>query len=178
MLVDAKRNRPTWVRVGLDRYAGDEQARITVRPGEYSLVVNGGPGGFDPTPGGPGGGLPVGCDSADASQAAVTGPRLTGRAGDYNRFVRVPIRLEVSDSPICDATLRLYGPRGHIYAKGRYVRLARGTRRVGVPRLRTFVPGRYHLETTGIDLDGDRTRVETHLTGNLKRPPRKKGKKK
>jgi hypothetical protein len=177
-LVDVKRNRPTWVRIGLDRYEGDEQATISVREGEFATVINGGSGGFDPTPGGPSGGLPATCDSADAGEALVAGPRLTGRASDYNAYTRVPIRIDVSESPVCDATLRLYGPHGHVYAKGRYVRLSRGATRVRVPRLRTFVPGRYHLETSGLDIDGDRTGADTDVTGKLKRPPRKKKRKK
>ena len=169
-----EKGKPLWVRVGVDRFEGDEEATVTVLNGEHANVINGGPGGFDPTPYGPGGGLPAQCDNADGTVASVAGDRLRGFASAYNGFIDVPIRLTVSGGPICDATLKLYGPRGHLYARGRYVVLKRRTATIGVPRRRTFVPGRYHLETRGTDLFGRRISVRTDLRGKLKRPKRKK----
>ena len=171
MVVKAKRRRPLWVRVGSDSFVGDETARVRVSDGTNTTIVNGGAGGFDPTTGGPAGGLPRACDASDVSVARVSGPSLRGRAGDYNRFVRVPIRLRVTGSLICDATLRLIGPGGHVFAQGRYRALRRGgTRKVKIPRFRTFVPGRYRLEATGLDARGRRARAQsTKLSGRLTR---------
>lgn len=172
MVVAAERRRPLWVRVGSNSFVGDESVRIRVGDGANATVVNGGAGGFDPTTGGPAGGLPRACDFGDVEAARVSGPSLAGRAGTYNRFVRVPLRLRVTGSLICDATLRLVGPGGHVYAQGRYRALRRGTRlkRVRLPRFRTFVAGRYRLEATGIDGRGRRARAQsTDLTGRLTR---------
>ncbi|MEA2126945.1 MAG: hypothetical protein QOI80_3727, partial [Solirubrobacteraceae bacterium] len=99
------------------------------------------------------------------------------RAPDFNRRARVPVRLQISGSPVCDATLRLFGSHGHVVASARFVRLKRGRSRVTLSRLRTFVAGRYHLETTGLDRYGEPTRVDTDVSGRLTRPPRKKKRK-
>lgn len=170
MVVDTKRGRPLWVRVGNDSFVGDETARIRVSNGEKTTIINGGAGGFDPTPGGPAGGLPAACDRADVEEARVSGPSLGGRAGDYNRFTQVPVRVRVTGSAVCDATLRLVGPRGSVYAQGRFRALRRSTRlrTVLLPRFRTFVAGRYHLEATGLDARGRRARAASvKLTGRL-----------
>lgn len=172
MVVSAERRRPLWIRVGSDSFVGDETARIRVSDGTNSTIVNGGSGGFDPTPGGPAGGLPGACDSADVTRARVSGPDLRGRAGTYNRFVRVPVRIRVTGSAICDATLRLIGPGGSVYAQGRFRALRRSTslRTVVLPRFRTFRAGRYRLEATGVDLRGRRARAESiALSGRLTR---------
>jgi hypothetical protein len=171
--VPVEKRKPVWVRVGVDRFEGDEEATVTVREGEHANVINGGPGGFDPTPFGPGGGLPTVCESADANQSAVAGDRLHGLAADYNRFTDVPVTLTVSGGPLCDATLKLFGPRGHLYARGRYIVLKPKTATIALPRRRTFVAGRYHLEARGIDLFGRRVDVKTSLRGKLKRPKRR-----
>jgi hypothetical protein len=176
--VPVEKRKPIWVRVGVDRFEGDEEATVTVRNGEHANVINGGPGGFDPTPFGPGGGLPALCDDADAAGAGVAGEPLRGFAAAYNGYVAVPIRLTVTGGPICDATLKLFGPRGHLYARGRYVVLKARTATIDVPRRRTFLPGRYHLETKGRDLFGRRVSVETDLRGRLKRPKRRRHHKK
>ncbi len=168
MVVPAKRNKPLWVRIGVDSFVGDEEVAASVKNGATTTVINGGSGGFDPTPGGPAGGLPAACDAADATQARLSGPALKGRAGDYNRFVRIPLRIRVTGSALCDATVRLLGPGGHIYAQGRYPALRRGgVRTVTVPRYRTFVPGRYRLEATGLDARERRARATAKLTGRL-----------
>ncbi len=171
MNVKAKRRRPLWVRVGSDSFVGDEAARLRVSDGETTTIINGGAGGFDPTPGGPAGGLPGACDASDVTLGRVSGPRLGGRAANYNRFVRVPIRIRVTGSLICDAILRLVGPGGRVYAQGRYRALRRGgTRKVRLPRFRTFVAGAYRLEATGVDARGRRARAQfVSLSGRLSR---------
>jgi hypothetical protein len=172
-----EKGKPLWVRVGVDRFEGDEEATVTVRNGDRANVINGGPGGFDPTPLGPGGGLPSLCENADATRSAVGGPRLRGRAPDFNQFVDVPLPLTITGGPICDATLKLFGPRRGLYARGRYVVLRPRTATIGVPRQRTFVPGRYRLQTRGIDLFGRRVDVTTTVEGKLKPPKRPKRRK-
>ncbi|MEA2123671.1 MAG: hypothetical protein QOI80_453, partial [Solirubrobacteraceae bacterium] len=79
-VVTTKRGQPVWVRVGVDTFVGDEEATVSVNPGTFRTVINGGPGGFDPTPFGPAGGLPAECDTAAAEEATVLGPDLAGRA--------------------------------------------------------------------------------------------------
>lgn len=166
MVVPVKRNRPVWVRVGTDGISGDEAASIHVRDGALATIVDGGSGGTDPTPGGPGGGFPAACDKADVEDARVSGRSLTGRAGAYNRFTRIPLRVRTT-APVCDATLRLYGPGGSVFALGRTIALRKGRNRVELPRLRTFIPGRYRLEVTGLTRLGDRAKATTSLTGRL-----------
>lgn len=168
MVVPVRRRKPVWVRVGTDSFAGDEEVTVSVRNGAGARVINGGPGGFDPTPGGPAGGLPGFCDSADATAARLSGPSLRGGPGDLNRVLRIPLRVRLTGSALCDATVRLLGPGGRVYAQGRYPALRRGgLRRLTIPRLRTFVPGRYRLEATGLDGRGRRARATTKLTGRL-----------
>jgi hypothetical protein len=48
---------------------------------------------------------------------------------------------------------------------------------VTIPRLRRFVAGRYHLETTGLDRYGETSSADTDVHARLTRPPRKKKKK-
>ncbi len=173
MVVAARRNQPLWVRVGSDSFAGDEDASVRVADGSTTTIINGGPGGFDPTLGGPAGGLPAVCDLSDATVARLSGPALRGPVGNQNGRPRVPLRIRVTGSPLCDATLRLVGPGGHVYAQGRYRALRRGgLRTVAAPRFRTFVPGRYRLEATGIDARGRRARATASLTWRLTKGPR------
>ena len=165
MVVGARKQRPLWIRVGSDRLAA-APALLAVEPGARATVIDGGPGGFDPTAGGPGRGFPSACLSARLERARISGPRLTGSAGQRNGFVRVPLRIVVRGASVCDAELRLYGPRGRIYAQGRAVRL-RGRRVVRLPRLRTFRPGRYRLSVTGVSELGRRETVRTRVAGRL-----------
>ena len=78
MLVQAKARKPLWIRVGTDDPPAGSTASLRVEPGTGAFVVDGGPGGFDPTPFGPGGGFPLECDAADASRASVSGPLFKG----------------------------------------------------------------------------------------------------
>jgi hypothetical protein len=163
--VPGRRGRSLWIRVGSDSQTAP-RARLRVESGEGAVVVDGGPGGGDPTAGGPGGGLPRACDTARIERARITGPRLDGPAGAYN-VRRVPLRILVRGAPVCDAELRLYGPRGRIYAKGRAIQL-KGRRRVALPRRHRFVRGRYRLEVTGLSRLGDRVEVRTTVKGRLR----------
>ena len=80
MIVPVRKGRTTWIRVGHRRarrparHAEDRTGR-PARP----AVVDGGPGGDDPTPGGPGGGLPGACDRPETERARIAGPRLRAR---------------------------------------------------------------------------------------------------
>jgi hypothetical protein len=168
MVVPVKRHKPIWIRLGTERRTAPAQATVEVSPGETATVIDGGQGGFDPTPGGPGGGFPAACDTADVARARIDGPALRGKAGAQNRFARVPVTIRVRGASICDAELRLYGPKGKVYAKGRAVRLAPGRRTVGLPRLRTFKKGHYRLRITGISLLGKRVPVRGGVQGRLR----------
>jgi hypothetical protein len=66
--VRVRRGEPVWVRVGTSVSSGSLGALLRVLSGAVR-VIDGGPGGFDPTPGGPGGGLPDACDRAGRSWA-------------------------------------------------------------------------------------------------------------
>lgn len=169
MVVPVRRGRTLWVRIGTERTAGGEDATVRVEPGDAATVIDGGKGGFDPTPYGPGGGFPSACVKADADLTKVSGPDLTGRAGALNRFTRVPVVIRTAGSVFCDAELRLYGPRGHIYAQGRAIRVRRGRGVVRLGRRRTFKPGRYHLEVTGLNRLGRHVKVTTDLRGRLRK---------
>lgn len=83
-----------------------------------------------------------------------------------NGFVRVPLRIVVRGASVCDAELRLDGPRGRIYALGRAVRL-KGRQVVLLPRLRTFRRGSYRLRVTGVSALGRREPVRTSVRGRL-----------
>ena len=74
--VPVKRNRPVWVRVGHRRHVRGQRPRSSPRrDGDGATVVDGGSGGTDPTPGGPGGGFPASCDDAAVEDARVSGAR-------------------------------------------------------------------------------------------------------
>ncbi len=169
LAVPVFKRRPVWLRLGTERTIGGEEATVDVGPGARATVIDGGPGGFDPTPYGPGGGFPSACTRADVEQARITGSTLTGRAGDFNRFKRVPVSIRVRGSSVCDAELRLYGPRGHIYAKGRVIRLKPGRGAPRLPRLLTFKPGRYRLAVNGVSRLGRRLAVRTRVHGRLRK---------
>ena len=165
MLVPAQRGHTLWIRIGSDsRTAGP--ATLRVEPAEHAVVVDGGPGGVDPTRGGPGGGLPTACESARIERARITGPALAGRPEVYN-VARVPLRIVVRGARVCEAELRLYGPHGLLYAKGQAIQL-KGRDRVKLPRLRTFVRGRYRLEVTGMSRLGERVEVPSNVDGRLR----------
>ena len=173
MNVDARRGQTLWIRLGVQRPLADDVARLSVDDGTDTTVINGGRGGFDPTPGGAAGGLPTACDTADATKTRLTGTRLKGRAANYNREDTVRLRVRVRGSALCDAQLRLIGPRGRVYASGRFPGLTTRTRRVRLPRRRALVPGTYRLRATGLNAQDRRVTAKTTLTGRLSATPRR-----
>jgi hypothetical protein len=165
MLVPARKGRTLWIRIGSDSQTAGP-ATLRVDSAEHAVVVDGGPGGVDPTRGGPGGGLPTACESARIERARISGPELAGKPATYN-VDRVPLRIVVRGARVCDAELRLYGPHGFLYAKGQAIQL-KGRNRVQLPRRRTFVRGRYRLEVTGMSRLGERVEVPTNVEGRLR----------
>ena len=166
MRVPMRAKRTYWIRLGTDRPADSAEARLRIQPAERALVVNGGPGGFDPTTGGPGGGFPAACERADAARARVGGRRIRGSVKRRNRSTVIVLPIGVRGSPVCDVELALRGPRGRIYAVGRAVWL-KGRRVVRLHRTRTLVRGVYRLEVSGLSRIGDRVPVRTRVRGRL-----------
>jgi hypothetical protein len=166
MMVRTRKRQPLWIRIGSDRLAA-APALLGVEPGAGATVIDGGPGGFDPSPGGPGRGFPGGCQRGQIERGRITGPPLTGFARQLNGSVRVPLRIVVRGASVCDAQLRLYGPRGRIYAQGRAVRL-KGPELVFLSRWRSFRPGVYRLRVSGVSRLGMRESVRTRVGGRLR----------
>jgi hypothetical protein len=166
MIVPVRKGRTTWIRVGTDTLAG-APGTLTIAPAPGASVVDGGPGGDDPTPGGPGGGLPRACDRPAAERARIAGPRLNGEAGRYN-VPRVPIVVNLRGARVCEAELRLYGPKGFLYAKAGLPQLKEGKRTVRLGRRRTFTRGTYRLELRGLGQVGDQVKVRGAVTGRLR----------
>ena len=82
--VAAERRRPLWIRIGTAHPAAGDVARLRVTDGAGATVVDGGPGGFDPTPGGAGGGLPAACERARGDAGTghrASSPRAAAAAG-------------------------------------------------------------------------------------------------
>ncbi len=92
---------------------------------------------------------------------------MKGAPGGYN-VPRVPIVVNLRGARVCDAELRLYGPRGFLYAKAVLPQLKEGKRTVRLGRRRTFTRGNYRLELRGIGRLGDRVKVRGAVTGSLR----------
>jgi hypothetical protein len=167
MVAPARRRTPLWIRLGTERSLDAAQADLSVSDGSRATVIDGGPGGFDPTSGGPAGGFPEACLRAQVERARVSGPRLRGPAGALNRFRRIPFKLVVRGASVCDAEVSLFGPRGRLYAQGRVLRLT-GRRVVRLPRLRTIVDGTYRLRVRGVSAVGTRVRIRGGVRGRLR----------
>lgn len=166
MVVDGRRRQPLWIRLGADDPLDRSVGRLRILPGERVTVIDGGPGGFDPTTGGPGGGLPASCERSRPERVRLSGPRLRGPAGSRNGFRRVPVTVRVRGGAICDVVAELIGPRGRVYARARLRRVTkRATLRL--PRQRTFRPGRYRLRVSAVGWTGDRERVRSSVKGRL-----------
>ena len=164
-----RRGRTVWIRIGAEETLGDEDVDVTVRDGTGAVVVDGGPGGFDPTPYGPGGGLPADCDVADVTASRISGPRVRARVRAFNRRPLVPVRVRVRGDAVCAARLRLYGPRGRIYAETTIVRLKPKRQTVELPRKRAFRPGSYRLQVDGADLRGRPAKVRGRVTWRIRK---------
>jgi hypothetical protein len=167
VLVPARARKPLWIRVGADGPPEDSAATLLVEPGAGQKVVDGGRGGFDPTTGGPGGGLPALCSRADAEHARVAGPAITGRAKPRNRRRNIGVTVGVRGALLCDVDLQLVGPHGAVYAETRAARL-RPRSVVRLTRVRKLVRGSYRLRVTAISKLGERVSVRTRLTGKLR----------
>jgi hypothetical protein len=168
MRVPVRRGRTLWIRLGTDRPADSAEATLSVGPGKDAFVVDGGPGGFDPTTGGPGGGLPPECAKSRPGRARIGGTGLRGKVKQLNKRPNVTLAVNVSRSPVCDVELELVGPHGHVYAAARAVRL-KGRSVVRLPRVRALIRGGYRLHVTAVSSQlGDRVRVRTDLRGRLR----------
>jgi hypothetical protein len=167
MLVPARAKKTLWLRVGTDDPADGSTASLSIEDGSGAFVVDGGPGGFDPTAFGPGGGLPAECDHSDASKSSLSGPRLNGTAKLLGRRSVLTISLTLKKGPLCDVDARLVGPRGKVYASARSVRLKGGRRHIGLTRKRKLVRGSYSLQVTALDGLGDPVRVRSTVKAKL-----------
>ena len=163
MRMRVRRRKPVWIRIGTNRPGGGPGVLLRVADGRGATVIDGGPGGFDPTTGGPGGGLPSACDRAAAERARVRG-RFTGFARGRRP---VSLRLRVRGSSACDAWLTLVGPGGDVYAQARAVRL-HGRERVRLELVRALRGGRYRLRVTARSQLGGQAKVRSNVRGRLR----------
>jgi hypothetical protein len=167
MKVPTRAGRTLWIRIGTDRPPDRTNATLSVLPGADAFVVDGGPAGFDPTSGGPGGGLPSECAKADAAQASLVGPRITGKAKQLNRHRAVRVTLNLKKGPVCDASIELVGPRGHVYATSRTLRLKTGRRAVTLHRHLRLARGGYRVRVTALSRLGEHVLVRSAVKGKL-----------
>lgn len=163
MRVMVKRRERLWVRVGTDRATGGSGAMLRILADR--LVVDGGPGGFDPTPGGAGGGLPRACDTAAAERAVVRGPGFNAKANAVRGSIGVRLRTERSSA--CDARLTLVGPGNDVFARGRVLRL-HGRQTVRLALERRARRGRYRLKVRARSQVGGLGDVRTTVKGRLR----------
>jgi hypothetical protein len=167
MLVQAKARRTLWIRIGTDAPPDGSTASLRIDPGAGAFVVDGGPGGFDPTPFGPGGGLPPECARTDASKASVGGPAFKGNLKQLGARATLTLAAIIAKGPLCDVEAKLVGPHGRVYATTRSIRLKGGHRRLHLTRTRKLARGSYHLQLTALSALGDPVRVRTTLKGKL-----------
>jgi hypothetical protein len=163
MRVRVKRRQPVWIRVGTSATTGSLGALLRVLDGDVR-VVDGGPGGFDPTPGGPGGGLPEACDGAWAERAQIAGPRLRGRVKRDKRRKVLPVKIRVRHSSVCDATLTLGGPDDEVFARA-YATWLHGRPTVRLQLVRPLEKGRYRLRVSARSQLGGYADVRTSVKG-------------
>jgi hypothetical protein len=168
MRVIGKRRKPLWIRLGTDRPEDGASASLSIVPGAGAFVVDGGPGGFDPTTGGPGGGLPSDCATADAVRTRIGGSRFAASAKRLNRLRALTLALNLRGGPVCDVEVELVGPRQRIYAATRLIRLKNGRGHVRLIRRQRLARGGYRLHVTALSRLGQRVRVRTELRGKLR----------
>lgn len=166
MRLRLRRGRPLWIRIGSDHPPSGARAALRFTDGTGAVVVDGGPGGFDPTPGGPGGGLPAACMNSNLARARIAGARIAGSTAALNRLPRFSLAISVRGTPVCDVAVELVGPGGHVYAVAQAVRL-RGPR-VALRRTRHLTPGRYRLSVMAASDLGVRVPVRTNVQGRLR----------
>jgi hypothetical protein len=167
MLVQAKARKPLWIRIGTDNPPDSSSASLRIEPGTGAFVVDGGPGGFDPTPFGPGGGLPAECARADATKASAAGPRFQGKSTQLNGRPTLTLAFTISKGPLCDVEATVVGPHGRVYATARSIRLKGGRRRLQLARTRKLARGSYSLRIIALSSLGDPVPVRTTVKGKL-----------
>jgi hypothetical protein len=170
MLVPAgQAGKQLWLSIGTDAPVEESAARLKTSPGTGAYVVDGGPGGFDPTPGGPGGGFPSDCAKADASKASISGDTFHGNLKRLNRRGHLTIPLKLAKGPACDAELQLKGPRGRVYASRRVIHMKSGRQFISLTRPRNLklVRGGYALTVTGLSGTGEHVRVRGTVKARL-----------
>jgi hypothetical protein len=170
MLVPAKQaKKQLWLSIGTDAPVEESTASLATGPGAGAYVVDGGPGGFDPTPGGPGGGFPGDCAKADASKARIGGAPFKGNLKRLNKRRRLDIPLKLTKGPICDVQLELRGPHNRVYASKRIVRIKGGAQFITLTRARgtKLVRGGYRLVVTALDRTGQHVPVKSTVKARL-----------
>jgi hypothetical protein len=167
MLVQGKARKTLWIRIGTDDPPDGSTASLRVEPGAGAFVVDGGPGGFDPTSFGPGGGFPFECGRADASKASASGPLFKGTLKALGKRSALTLTANIKKGPLCDLDARLIGPRGKVYAETRSIRLKGGRRRIRLVRMRKLVRGSYRLQMTALDSLGDTVFVRCTVKAKL-----------
>jgi hypothetical protein len=161
MNVPTRRGKTLWIRVGSNDAPGGARVKLRVDDGADRPIVDGGPGGFDPTAGGPAGGLPSSCAGSRPERARIRGPRLAGRP----RGRVVPVRIVVRGSAICDVQADLVKGRG-VYASTVAARLKGGST-LRLLRTRGLRRGHYRLRVTAVDQLGKRVTVVSKVKGRL-----------
>jgi hypothetical protein len=167
MLVQAKAHKPLWIRIGTDDPPDGSTASLRVEPGAGAFVVDGGPGGFDPTAFGPGGGFPYECGRADASKASASGPLFKGALKQLAKRSTLTLTADIKNGPLCDLDARLIGPRGKVYAEARSIRLKGGHRHIRLTRTRRLARGSYRLQMSALDALGDGVNVRSTVKAKL-----------
>jgi hypothetical protein len=167
MRVPVGKGRPLWIRIGTDRPSVAASASLRVTSAE-EVVVDGGPGGSDPTPGGPGGGLPAACDRSAANRARISGGAFSGSAAQRNRRRAFTLGVRMTGAFVCDVEARLTGPGGRTYAVARAIRLNTGARTLRLVRERRLVRGNYRLRVTALDALGKRRALRGSIRGRLR----------
>jgi hypothetical protein len=167
MKVPTRADRLLWIRIGTDRPPDRSTAVLRFDPAGDAFVVDGGPAGSDPTSGGPGGGLPGDCSKADAAQASLVGPSISGKAKGLNRRRSLTVALNLRRGPLCDVTIELVGPRGRVYASLRALRLKAGRRSVTLRRLGRLPRGSYRLRVSALSRLGDQVQVRSSVKGRF-----------
>jgi hypothetical protein len=150
--VRARARRPLWIRVGTDRPARGARARVRAVPAQPGETATGGACLAEPRP---------------RLRAALVGvPVVPAR----NRARELTLRLRVLRGPLCEAQLRVVGPRGRLYARTSVPVLARGVRVVRVPRVRRLVRGHYRLRISATGVARRPVSLPTALTFRLRQP--------
>jgi hypothetical protein len=165
----AEARKQLWLSIGTDRPVEESAASLRVQPGVGAFVVDGGPGGSDPTPGGPGGGLPDDCAKADAQRAGFGGATFHGSFKRLNKRRSLSIPVTVTKGPVCDVLLELVGPRGTVYASSRALRIKSGKHFLALtrPAGTKLVRGGYALRVTALSRTGEYVLVRSTLRARL-----------